>query len=472
MPNHKPKILILITDGVSLRNFAYTNFYNLGIENNYEVVFWNNTPLDLNTLGFNQIKLNQPKLHSFTTILKNVRKRIELNCYKKRFNDAIYLKYAFPLPFNTFKNVIKSSITKILIFLFNSENGLRIIRNQINKQEQKTDYYKACKNTLELHKPDIVYNTSQRSALAIAPILAANALEIPTIGFIYSWDNVPKATLDVVTDFYHVWSDYMKAELLKYHPFISKNQIAITGTPQFEPHYYNDDMISKTQFFETYNLDLDVTYICYSGDDITTSPKDPMYLKDVAKSIRKLNFEGYNLGLIFRRCPVDVSNRYNDVISEYKDIIVPLEPNWKKEGHVWNTILPTKEDAILLTSLATYTALVINLGSSMVFDYIIHNKPCMFMNYNYFNSKNTPQKGVYVYDFVHFRSKPSHHVVCWLDHPDEISNKIKRLLKDSNKIVDESQKWFKIINKEKANEASQRIWESILSITSIRNLLK
>tara|TARA_R110002096_G_scaffold427188_1_gene637716 strand:+ start:7833 stop:9257 length:1425 start_codon:yes stop_codon:yes gene_type:complete len=460
----KRKILVLITDGVSLRNFAYTSFYKKGQQNNCEVIFWNSTPFDLSDLGINQIPLTKSRLHKYTTVLKNVRKRIELNCYRKRFKDPIYSKYAFPLPFNTTKNKIKSAITKILIVLFNSEKGLSFIRNQICRLESSSEYYKSCKIVLETYKPDLIYCTSQRSALAIAPVLAAKELKIPTIGFIYSWDNLPKATLDVVTDFYHVWSNHMKEEVLKYQPFISENQVTVTGTPQFEPHFNTEEIIPKASFYKTYKLNSDKTYICYSGDDITTSPKDPLYLRDVALAVRKLNKKGHKLGLIFRRCPVDVSNRYDLVINEFEDIIVPIEPVWKAEGQVWNTILPTKDDSILLASLATHSAIVINLGSSMVFDYAIHNKPCMFMNYNYFNSKEQPQEGAHVYDYVHFRSKPSEDAVCWLNHPDEISGKIKILLKDSSKTVNAANQWFNVINKQPANKASSSIWKGINAV--------
>lgn len=460
MKKNKLKIFILITDGISLRNFAYTNFYNEGIKQGYDVVFLHNTPFDLETLGFKQITIKS-KLHWLTTILKNARKRIELKSFKKRFSDPIYLRYAFILPSNTLKNKVKSFLTKCLIFTCNSAWGLRTIRNFINVLERSTNYYKQCQNIFETHKPDLVYCTSHRSALAIAPIQAAKQLNIPTIGFVYSWDNLPKATLDVLTDYYHVWSSHMKEELLKYQPFISENHIKVTGTPQFELHFDENKMVTKERFYDQYGLNKERTYICFSGDDITTSPKDPMYLRDVAKAVRELNNSGYMLGLIFRRCPVDISNRYDAIISEYNDVITPIEPLWEVKGQVWNSMLPTKEDATLLAALAKYTAFVVNLGSSMVFDYAIHDKICMFMNYNYFNSENNPNKGVYVYDFVHFRSKPSNHVVCWLNHPNDIANSIKKLLNNDESILKASKEWFSIINQQPSAHASIRIWKEI-----------
>ena len=47
----KKKILVFVSDGVSLRNFAYTSFNDLSIKNDFEVVFWNNTPFDFEKLN-------------------------------------------------------------------------------------------------------------------------------------------------------------------------------------------------------------------------------------------------------------------------------------------------------------------------------------------------------------------------------------------------------------------------------------
>jgi len=423
----------------------------------------------LDTLGFKQIQLKQPKLHWFTTILKDVRKRIEISRFIKRSKDKIYKNYLFPLKFTGVKTSIKSLIIKAITFCFDSESGLRFVRKNINFFETKTSYFSDCKSLLEIEQPDLVYCTSQRTALAIAPLLAAKQLEIPTICFVFSWDNLPKATLDVTSQYFHVWSQHMKQELLHYYPFVKDSQVKVTGTPQFEPHYSDQNVVSKADFYNKYQLDSNKTYLCFSGDDVTTSPKDQLYLKDVAKAIRELNYNGHQLGLIFRRCPVDFSNRYDSVISEYKDVIIPIEPIWKKKGGKWDTILPMPEDLKLLTNLANHTAAVINLGSSMVFDFVIHKKPCFYMNYNYLNASNFLEFGVYVYNYVHFRSKPNDNVVTWLNHPDEISKNILSTLSNNSSIVESANHWYTKINMHPPELASARILESIDNIITKAN---
>ncbi len=459
---------MLITDGISLRNFAYSSFHSEAKKKGFKVTYWHCTPFDLETLGFQQKLIENPKLHWLSEILKSAKKRIELNQFCKRNNDNIFKTYAFPLKYKGFKNTVKSIIIKATSFCFNSESGLKYIRKTINKLESKTAYYNYAKNLLLSDQPDLVYCTSQRSSLAIAPLLATKELNIPTVSFIYSWDNLPKATLDVSADYYHVWSNHMYNELKTYYPFVDKNRIKITGTPQFEPHYSHENSLEKESFYKKYNLDINKTYFCYSGDDVTTSPKDELYLRDIAMAIRNLNASGQKLGLIFRRCPVDFSDRYDNVINEFKDVIVPIEPIWEKVDRSWNAILPLKEDLFLLRDLVKFTSAVINLGSSMVFDYIIHQKPCLYMNYNYLNDNQQLDKGVYVYDYVHFRSMPSNNAVYWLNSPNDIKDVLLRSLDkaESISVLQQAEKWFITINQAPPELASSRICNSINNILS------
>ncbi|WAC01948.1 hypothetical protein N7U66_19225 [Lacinutrix neustonica] len=183
---------------------------------------------------------------------------------RDKFNDAVYPTYKFPFSFKGLKNVFKSLYTKILIGLYSSEEGVVKLRNKINALERSTSKYEYCKAQLEQHKPDLIFCTTQRSTQSISALLAAKDLGIPTVAFVYSWDNVPKAMQVVETDYYFVWSDLMKGEVLKYYPFVKEEQVYVTGTPQFEPHFDHSLKQSREAFFKAYNPDENKKYICFS----------------------------------------------------------------------------------------------------------------------------------------------------------------------------------------------------------------
>lgn len=458
---NKKKVFVLLPDGVGLRNFAYSNFYKTGKET-YDVVFWNNTPFNLSDLNYPEIKFEKPVLHPFTDVIKNGVIQASLTKNSKVENDPVYETYRFKSNTIGVKNKIKNVIVSFLNSNYSNQKRIIALRNQINKWERSTSFYKKCRATLEVEKPDFIFCTNQRQSIAIAPLLAAKDLKIPTATFIFSWDNLPKATMVVQTDYYFVWSQHMKSELLHYHPEIREDQIKITGTPQFEPHFDTTIFLDKEVFFENYGLDTNKKYICYSGDDITTCPDDEHYLNDVAEAVTELNQKGHNLGVIFRRSPVDFSTRYDSVLNEFKDIIVPVNPDWNKIGEGWNTILPLPLDNTVLVNTIRYSELVINLGSSMVFDFTIFNKPCLYINYDVENKKDKNWSVKKIYQFVHFRSMPSKDAVDWITDSKSIADLIEaNLLKNQNM---EATKWFGKITSQPANLASDRIWSEIKKI--------
>jgi hypothetical protein len=207
-------------------------------------------------------------------------------------------------------------------------------------------------------------------------------------------------------------------------------------------------------------------YICFSGDDTTTSPLDQYYLEDLALAIKAINEEGKNVGIIFRKAPVDTTSRYDEVLSKFKDIIVPIEPAWKSMGKDWNHVLPLREDFVLLNSICEYSELVVNICSSMVFDFALHNKPCIYLNYEQPQLKKGVRDIGQNYNYVHFRSMPSREAVGWVKSKQELKLRVKELLVEPQPVVAEAQKWFERINMHPVEKASERIWKKIESLVS------
>ena len=458
------KVLLVISDGVSLRNFIYSGFLNHAKQQGLEVELLNSTPFDLSYLDLNIHRYATTKPHPFTLVLKNILKRASLNVFYKRFNNPIYLDYKFPLNFGGFKLGVLSSMVYLLTPLSSNIKGVDYLRNLIKHFETKTKAYQNALALLRKIQPTVVYNCSQRAVQMIHVVQAAKQLHIPTVGFIYSWDNLPKATLDVETDHYHVWSDHMKQELLQYHPFIKPGQITVTGTPQFEFHFNKKLLQDRAAFLSSCDLDPSKKYLCFSGDDVTTSPHDPQYLEDVAKVVRELNREHDQWHMIFRRCPVDFSNRYDAVLQAYANEITPIAPKWQRLANSWDAVLPLKEDNAILLNTVAHCELVINLGSSMVFDAACQGTPCAYIAYN--PEGVALQKDVHtIYKYIHFQSMPKEEPVFWLKDHETLKAVLDHLDTQSTSVLQQAKQWFETINSLESDKASQRIVKAITKIS-------
>lgn len=459
------KVFILFPDGVGLRNFAFTQFKETGDMMGFDITYWNNTVFSIeNQLSYPELKINSTKMHPWTATLSHARKRVELKISEKKFRDKVYSTYTFPLKWNGLKPAMKSLTVKFYETFYGTPSGWQKLMNKIGSAERSTVRYLECKKQLEAHRPDMVFCTTQRATQAIAPILAARDLGIPTGCWIYSWDNLPKGMSTVEADYYFVWSDLMKTQLMQYYPKIKDDQIFVTGTPQFEPHYNSELLVERELFFGKYGLDPNKRFICFSGDDQTTSPLDQYYLEDTAEAVNRLIDEGYDLGIIYRKVPVDFSNRYDFVLEKYKSIITALDPLWKPVGERWNEVMPTKADFDLLVNTCHHCDLVVNICSSMVFDFVAHDKPCIYPNYEQPQLKKGIRDIGQNYNYVHFRSMPDDAVV-WALNKEEIYSGIKALLDGATDPVPVAKRWYGVVNiKERPQDASKRIWEGITAI--------
>lgn len=461
----KKKVFVFFPDGVGLRNFAFTEFKNVGESMGFDITYWNNTIFSLkDNLGFKEVKIEDHSAHPLLPIYSRARKRAELNVSRDKFNDSVYPTYKFPFNYKGLKNALKSLYTKCLIGLHSSERGIVKLRAKINKLERSTSKYKYCKAQLEKHKPDLVFCTTQRATQSISALLAAQDLGIPTVAFVYSWDNVPKAMQVVETDYYFVWSDLMKEQVLQYYPFVKAHQVFVTGTPQFEPHYDLSLKQSRADFFKEHHLDVNKKYICYSGDDETTSPLDQYYLEDLANAVRSLNSKGENLAILYRKCPVDFTSRYDAIITANKDIIEVLDPIWKQVGSQWNQVLPTPEDFKMLYNVCEHTEFVTNVCSSTVFDFVAHDKPCIYYNYEQPQLKKGIRDIGQNYKYVHFRSMPTQEAAIFCTDKQDLESLVKQILDGKLSNVETCKTWYKIVVGKTPIQASKNIWNTISSI--------
>lgn len=453
----KNKILLLFPDGVGIRNYLYSNVFNhlnedLILFHNFDPetiqAIQQNTPVNeeivipqyqesvkekflrelicLSRLYYNNSKVNNP------TLLTN------WNWNQKTFSKKLFYK----------------TIEFFALFSKQYSNILNL-EKKYQKAIRQNSFYDEVKDILKKTQPDIVFCSHQRALKAATIFAAATDLGIKTTTVIYSWDNLPKARMALKADNYFVWSEHMTKELNLYYPEIISNQISITGTPQFE--FYEDvrNIIDKEVFYDMYDLDINKKIICFSGDDIKTSPDDPKYLKDLAEEITKANLQN-EYQILLRRCPVDFSGRFDDVVSQYKDLIKEAPPLWYfSSSKEWNSVYPSFDDVKLLVSTAFYSEIVVNVGSTMAFDFNMFKKPAVFINYDQKDKTVKRWSVKTIYNYQHFKSMPNSDVVIWLNGKEEIIDKI--IHRKGWKSFESITNWSEIVIGKKNNKASINI---------------
>jgi hypothetical protein len=458
-------ILFLVPDGVGVRNYLFSNVIT-GLKDVSQIHIW--TTLTQPAV-YEIERLHNVNLHYHQITLPSepmkARLRREAATYarllvnREKLNNPAVMNYWGKKPkglkLKLFYKVVKN------IGFRASKNYNKIL--ELEKRSGKawpvsqTAHYK---QVLERIAPKKIFVTHQRVA-SLQPICnAARELGIPLISCIYSWDNTAKASLAIRADQYLVWSDYMKRELLKLYPEIPEASISVTGTPQFEFHTQKDRLLPRVDFAENYGLDSEKKWICFSGDDKLTSPYDPAYLDDVAEAVNNLP-EGERPLILFRRCPVDFSPRYDKVLDKWKGVIFAIDPIWNTSKGNWGGIYPKPEDLDLLMNMAHHCEVVVNIGSTMAHDFAMFGKPGLYIAYDQPVSENWSTDTIY--RFEHFRSMDGLDAVGWIRNKEDISRMIRTAINNPNSIAPDRMMWLERIVKLPAEDASAAIVKELLS---------
>ncbi|MBD0726449.1 hypothetical protein B6A10_14835 [Flavobacterium sp. L1I52] len=450
----KTKILLLFPDGVGVRNYLYSDVFQK--KSHDLILFHNFDPETISTIKKETSMDTEISIPKYKESLKEKFLR-ELICLSRLYYNKS--KVNNPTLLNNW-NRNQKTISKKLFYktieciapFFTKYAAILKLEKAYQAAIRKNPFYDEVKAILKEIQPKIVFCSHQRALKAATIFAAAADLGIKTTTVIFSWDNLPKARLALRADNYLVWSKYMKEELHFYYPEIAAEKVHITGTPQFEFYADKTNIIEKKWFYEKYNLDPTKKIICFSGDDTKTSPDDPLYLKDMADELIKANLQN-EYQILLRRCPVDFSGRFDAVVAEYKELIKEAPPLWYcNTSKDWNAVYPSREDVKLLVSTVYYADVVVNVGSTMAFDFAVYNKPCIFINYDQQNKTVKDWSVKTIYQYQHFKSMPDKEAVIWLNAKEEIIQKLVNMNYNKEAML----QWEKVVIGN-YKEASQKI---------------
>ncbi len=318
-------------------------------------------------------------------------------------------------------------------------------------------------HALRALKPDVVFCTHQRASRAVPGMLAARRLGIPTATFIYSWDNLPKGRMAVSADRFLVWSESMKQELLGYYPELDPGHVHVVGTPQFEAYFTAGAIEPRESFLARLSLDPTRPVVCFSGCDAATSPHDPVYLDDLATALATMPLHE-RPQIVFRRCPVDTSGRYQPVLARHPEIVVS-EPLWRDTGSDWTGVVPRPEDAVLLANLVHHCDLVVNLGSTMAMDFAIAGRPAAFVAYEPVPVRPGAEwTAREIYRLPHFRSVHELQPVHWVRTREDLAAVVRHILAHPDEKRAARDAWVAHHVQAPFDRASRRCYDALRTI--------
>ena len=319
----------------------------------------------------------------------------------------------------------KRTIKKIASRPFASRAGLGVLsklERASSRALSTTDEYLQLFKKL---KPSLVFNGSHvHSHVALQAVQAAQWLGIPTVAFIFSWDNLTsQGRIMPHYDYYLVWNEVIQNQLLEIYDFVKPEQVIVTGSPQFDLHFRREFHCSRNDFCARVGADAERPIVLYSTGMDNHMPGEPLIVERLAAMLREMTDFGPPQ-LLVRIYPKDHSNRFQEVIARNPDVLfpqIPWEPAW---------LTPRIEDTYLLTNMLRHVDLGVNIASTISLELCMFDKPVINVGYNPPGMDISPLDFRRYYDFDHYRPVVQSGAVSVAWSEEQMKELLRQSLKD------------------------------------------
>jgi hypothetical protein len=393
------KLGIVITDGVGFRNFVMSDFLTEAILQFDTIIIYSGLPISAYPAvlpsGVTIKELDVFVEGKWTWFFRKWKELAHLHQFKSFYGMKDNLHSGYPKT-----NSVRSLLVKIIYFFTQTVHSSASILFAEKLQFLSFSKHTITKDYLQLiqeDQPSHVFFTSKGRMLG-------------------------------TFDYFLVWSDLMKKELLYFYPNVKEEQVTVVGTPQFEPYVMDKYKTEKQDFYTKFALEGNQKIICFSCADASIGANDPIVIRTIANAIRE-NKMGFPCQFLVRTSPAEGPERFAAIQKDFPEIIWN-SPKWilTRENHAesWSQRIPSEEDIKDLRSLLEYVDLNINMCSTMSLDFMLFDKPVINTVFG------NPENGLYddqrFLGYDHFKKVVDSQSVTIAKNPTELIDQIQEAL--------------------------------------------
>lgn len=204
--------------------------------------------------------------------------------------------------------------------------------------------------------------------------LAAKRRGVPTLGLIRSWDNIQKG-LAIRPGLLGV-SNEANARELKTRELYRDDEMILTGTPQFDPYFREENLISREKFFETLGLDPAKKLILFASAGASLQSIGPAWLRTLL-DMQDANAFGAPTQIVCRNHPNDFLAPF-DTLRDRPGLVFDRRLRWLF-GHGWYMTL---DDVVHVANLLHHADVVVTPASTMTIEAAIFDTPTLVLGFS------------------------------------------------------------------------------------------
>ncbi|MBN8655576.1 MAG: hypothetical protein J0M11_07560 [Anaerolineae bacterium] len=293
-----------------------------------------------------------------------------VNLLRNLRDYAIFVRPEHPTPFIAPIWIGKELSQKMLkrlelpgIRSFIRSKTARDLFAQLEARIQPDD---AILNWFKIFQPQVVFSSPFvfRGDVEVEYAKAAQALKIPVIAALLSWDNLTsKGTYHVMPDKLFVWNQSLVAEAVQIHDF-EPQRIFVTGAPVYDPWFDLSPSTDRASFCAATGLDPSKPYVLYLCSSKSISERETELIQMLISHFESVD-EKHRPALLVRPHP-------------FKDMEVDgLENEWVKVFPKGGQRPDTDEARSTYYDSLYHCAAVIGVNTTGFLESAILDKPCL-----------------------------------------------------------------------------------------------
>lgn len=456
---HLKTLGLVITDGVGYRNFMLSSFPEVVGNDFKKVVVFSGLPSSvydhLDSSIFEIIELPVYRESKYQWFWRKLRETAHLQMFRKNAGMADNRRANYRTGWKP--NDILIKIIYAWSRISRSEKSVSTFEKYQIKSFKNDPIFKQTERLLDSHKTNLLFFTHQRPPFVATIVYAAQKLHIPTATFIFSWDNLAsKGRMAASFDHHLVWSDLMKTELLEFYKNISVDQVAVVGTPQFEPYVLDPHDLNQEWFYDYFRIKRNQKIICYSCADASIGPNDPLVIETIAEAIKDERIK--NAQLLVRTSPAEDESRFQAIKERFPEIHWN-HPQWQltRENHPepWSQRIPEASEIAQLKAVLQFSDLNINMCSTMSLDFMIFDKPVI--NTVFGNEKNGFYNDQRFLEYTHYKRVVESGAVSIAKNETQLIDQINFSLENPNARLENQRDLVKLQISKPLEGTSERI---------------
>jgi hypothetical protein len=242
-------------------------------------------------------------------------------------------------------------------------------QEKLRKFERRAPPDKRIIRWLEEHRPDIVVASpiNMRYSEEVEYIKAAQALGIPTVVPVLSWDNLTtKGLFHIIPDLTLVWNQAHFDEAVSIHR-VPPEKIVITGSPFFDKWFEAADVnVTREEFCRKVGLDASKPFIAYLGSSANIARDETWLVRELVSCLRQHpNPDFKRAGILVRPHPANA--RIYEQLNEDQVSV------WPRKG----TLPDSEESKQDFLSTLRYSIATVGINTTGMIDAVIADQPCI-----------------------------------------------------------------------------------------------